>query len=353
MQLQPEFFVEIPEELAREKGIANGDRVRVTSARGSIEGRAMVTRRIKPMQVGGRTTHQIGFPIHWGFLGRGTAARVARESRDADDCRSQLVHARVQGVSREAGEGVIHVANTLELLRVSAHSAPAPGVRQLPSSRSSSTPPRASAARRAKWRVRNGTTCRRRRRCRWARTRRCPTSAPNFWNLIKFNEHEDAAGLHWLMRKDQCMHCAEPGCLVACPAPGAIVQYTNGIVDFQQDHCIGCGYCMTGCPFNVPKFNPETKRVYKCTMCVDRTSVGLQPACVKACPTSCLQFGTKDAMLEVANTRVEQLKANGFRECCGLRSAGCRRDVGRHGARVRRPAGAVRTAAKSRRSRWP
>jgi formate dehydrogenase major subunit len=71
VQLQPEFFVEIPEELAREKTIANGDRVRVSSARGSIEGRAMVTRRIKPMQVGGKTTYQIGFPIHWGFLGRG------------------------------------------------------------------------------------------------------------------------------------------------------------------------------------------------------------------------------------------------------------------------------------------
>jgi formate dehydrogenase major subunit len=71
MQLQPEFFVEIPEELAREKTIENGDRVRVRSARGEIEGRAMVTRRIKPMQVGGRTVYQIGFPIHWGFLGRG------------------------------------------------------------------------------------------------------------------------------------------------------------------------------------------------------------------------------------------------------------------------------------------
>jgi hypothetical protein len=47
-------------------------------------------------------------------------------------------------------------------------------------------------------------------------------------------------------------------------------------------------------------------------MCVDRLSVGLQPACVKACPTSCLQFGTKDAMLEVANRRVDQLKENGF-----------------------------------------
>jgi formate dehydrogenase major subunit len=71
IQLQPEFFVEIPEELAREKGIANGDQVRVTSARGSIEGKAMVTRRIKPMRIDGRQVYQIGFPIHWGFLGRG------------------------------------------------------------------------------------------------------------------------------------------------------------------------------------------------------------------------------------------------------------------------------------------
>jgi len=140
-----------------------------------------------------------------------------------------------------------------------------------------------------------------------------PATTANFWNLIKFNEHEEeGSALQWLMRKDQCMHCAEPGCLVACPAPGAIVQYANGIVDFQQDQCIGCGYCITGCPFDVPKFNSGTRRVYKCTLCVDRVSVGLQPACVKACPTSCLQFGTKEDMLEVANTRVEQLKANGF-----------------------------------------
>jgi formate dehydrogenase beta subunit len=139
-----------------------------------------------------------------------------------------------------------------------------------------------------------------------------PELTSSLWNLIRFREHEEQGVLKWLMRKDQCMHCTEPGCLVACPAPGAIVQYTNGIVDFQQDQCIGCGYCMTGCPFNVPKFNSGTNRVYKCTLCVDRVAVGLQPACVKACPTSCLQFGTKTQMLEIANKRVDQLKANGF-----------------------------------------
>jgi formate dehydrogenase major subunit len=71
MQLQPEFFVEMPEELAKEKGINNGDMVRVTSARGNIQGKAMVTKRIKPMLVGGKKVYQIGFPIHWGFIGSG------------------------------------------------------------------------------------------------------------------------------------------------------------------------------------------------------------------------------------------------------------------------------------------
>lgn len=70
VQLQPEFFVEIPVELAAEKGIANQDLVRLTSKRGSLEGKALVTKRIKPMTVDGRQVWQIGFPIHWGYTGR-------------------------------------------------------------------------------------------------------------------------------------------------------------------------------------------------------------------------------------------------------------------------------------------
>lgn len=106
------------------------------------------------------------------------------------------------------------------------------------------------------------------------------------------------------------MHCAEPGCLAACPADGAIVQYANGIVDFQQEHCIGCGYCITGCPFNIPKFNQTTKKVFKCTLCSDRVSEGLEPACIKACPTGCLQFGTKEDMTQIAQSRAQQLREN-------------------------------------------
>jgi formate dehydrogenase beta subunit/formate dehydrogenase gamma subunit len=153
-----------------------------------------------------------------------------------------------------------------------------------------------------------------------------PDMTPSFWNLIRFDEvpvgpdrrplelepaGQDAA-VKWLMRKDMCMHCAEPGCLIACPAEGAIVQYTNGIVDFQGEHCIGCGYCMTGCPFNIPKFDPATRRVHKCTMCSDRVSAGMGPACVKACPTACLEFGTKREMQARAEHRAGQVRADGF-----------------------------------------
>jgi formate dehydrogenase beta subunit len=116
----------------------------------------------------------------------------------------------------------------------------------------------------------------------------------------------------WLMSKYQCMHCVDPGCLKACPAPGAIVQHTNGIVDFNSDNCIGCGYCITGCPFNVPKLNPTTGKVSKCTLCVDRVDVGLEPACIKACPTNCLSFGTREDLLRKAEDRVETLKTDGF-----------------------------------------
>ena len=91
---------------------------------------------------------------------------------------------------------------------------------------------------------------------------------------MRFSETEQNGKLEWLIRKDGCMHCAEPGCLKACPSAGAIIQYANGIVDFQQENCIGCGYCIAGCPFNVPRLNKEDNRVYKCTLCVDRVSVG-------------------------------------------------------------------------------
>jgi formate dehydrogenase iron-sulfur subunit len=140
-----------------------------------------------------------------------------------------------------------------------------------------------------------------------------PDLTPNTWDLMRFNEVElDGGDLAWLIRKDSCLHCEEPGCLLACPAPGAIVQYENGIVDFDQDKCIGCQYCVAGCPFDIPRFDSETKKVYKCTLCVDRVSNGLEPACVKACPTGSIRFGTKEEMVAYGEEKVAKLQDRGF-----------------------------------------
>lgn len=107
------------------------------------------------------------------------------------------------------------------------------------------------------------------------------------------------------------MHCEDPGCLKACPQPGAIVQYANGIVDFQSEHCIGCGYCVAGCPFNVPRISKEDNKAYKCTLCSDRVQVGQEPSCVKTCPTGAITFGTKEDMLHKAAGRVKEMKSRG------------------------------------------
>jgi formate dehydrogenase iron-sulfur subunit len=141
---------------------------------------------------------------------------------------------------------------------------------------------------------------------------------PKTWTLMRFTEYENPHGdLEWLIRKDGCMHCADPGCLKACPSPGAIVQYSNGIVDFHEENCIGCGYCIAGCPFNIPRLSQKDNKAYKCTLCSDRVAVGQEPACVKTCPTGAIRFGSKEGMKEYAAERVAELKTRGF-EKAGL-----------------------------------
>ena len=137
---------------------------------------------------------------------------------------------------------------------------------------------------------------------------------PASWTLMRFAEWENpqSGNLEWLIRKDGCMHCEDPGCLKACPAPGAIVQYSNGIVDFQKANCIGCGYCVKGCPFNIPRISRAEGKAFKCTLCSDRVAVGQIPACAKACPTHAITFGTKAEMIAHSEKRIADLKTRGF-----------------------------------------
>ena len=100
------------------------------------------------------------------------------------------------------------------------------------------------------------------------------------------------------------------------------MKYANGIVDFQQEYCIGCGYCQTGCPFNIPRFSVKDQKAYKCTLCSDRVAVGLEPACIKTCPTQALSFGSKESMLDLAGERIRELKERGFDKAATYDPAG-------------------------------
>jgi formate dehydrogenase major subunit len=73
-ELQPAAFVEMSPQLAREKGVHNGDWVTVRSMRGAFEARALVTARIRPLVIGSKTVHQIGVPMHWSYMGLTTGA---------------------------------------------------------------------------------------------------------------------------------------------------------------------------------------------------------------------------------------------------------------------------------------
>ena len=138
--------------------------------------------------------------------------------------------------------------------------------------------------------------------------------SPNTFTVMRFAEwvNPETNNLEWLIRKDGCMHCEDPGCLKACPAPGAIVQYSNGIVDFVHENCIGCGYCVKGCPFNIPRISQVDHKAYKCTLCSDRIAVGQGPACAKSCPTQAIVFGTKEEMKKHAAGRIADLKSRGY-----------------------------------------
>jgi formate dehydrogenase iron-sulfur subunit len=98
---------------------------------------------------------------------------------------------------------------------------------------------------------------------------------------------------------DRCMHCLEPECVLACPVD-AIAKHEEGPVVIDEDECIGCELCFKACPFHVPKFDKESKKRYKCTMCYDRVKEGLEPACVEVCPQEALKFGDRDELLREA-----------------------------------------------------
>jgi len=99
-----------------------------------------------------------------------------------------------------------------------------------------------------------------------------------------------------------CNQCANPPCVQVCPV-GATYKTSDGVILIDRTWCIGCGYCVMGCPYGVRFFHPILKVVDKCNFCYHRISNGMKTACVGACPFGARMIGN----LNDPNDRVSKI----------------------------------------------
>ncbi|MDQ5987303.1 MAG: formate dehydrogenase iron-sulfur subunit [Syntrophus sp. SKADARSKE-3] len=133
-----------------------------------------------------------------------------------------------------------------------------------------------------------------------------PDLQSNTWMLIRFQEVAEKNSVKWLFRKDGCMHCTDAACVKVCPS-GALYHTEFKSVSVNHDRCIGCKECVSSCPFDIPRYDRVTDKIYKCDLCYSRLQADLIPACAKACPTGAVTFGEKAAMIKKAYDRVKVL----------------------------------------------
>jgi len=100
----------------------------------------------------------------------------------------------------------------------------------------------------------------------------------------------------------RCNHCTDAPCVEICPVEALFVR-DDGVVDFNNDRCIGCKSCMQACPYDALYIDPETNTAAKCNYCAHRIDIGLEPACVNVCPEHAIISGD----MENPETEIAQL----------------------------------------------
>ena len=103
----------------------------------------------------------------------------------------------------------------------------------------------------------------------------------------------------------RCNHCADAPCVEICPTT-ALYTRADGIVDFDNDRCIGCKSCMQACPYDALYIDPETNTAAKCNYCAHKIDGGYEPACVIVCPVEAIISGD----LDDSKSKISLLVAN-------------------------------------------
>jgi formate dehydrogenase iron-sulfur subunit len=83
---------------------------------------------------------------------------------------------------------------------------------------------------------------------------------------------------------------------------------TGAVVYTEKTKNVPFDKVRSSCPYDIPRQNPKTKVMAKCTMCIDRTKNDRVPACVQSCPTSAMVFGDRSQILAKVEKRVQELK---------------------------------------------
>ncbi len=123
-------------------------------------------------------------------------------------------------------------------------------------------------------------------------------------NIIKLYKDDETGEQSFVKR--QCMHCVDPACTTACML-GALYKAEHGIVRYNADLCVGCRYCEMACPFNIPKFEWESRagKIVKCELCAHLVAEGKLPGCCEVCPTGAVIYGNRAELLAEAHRRIE------------------------------------------------
>ena len=111
------------------------------------------------------------------------------------------------------------------------------------------------------------------------------------WRSVITDNPDACPGLPVHYLSIACNHCESPSCLTGCPTGAYSISRSTGAVVLDPKRCMGCNYCYWNCPYDAPVYNSRTKEVEKCTFCMERLEIDIQPACTAACPTGALRFG--------------------------------------------------------------
>jgi formate dehydrogenase iron-sulfur subunit len=129
------------------------------------------------------------------------------------------------------------------------------------------------------------------------------------YKLVRMREEVIDGKLRWLFFPDQCRHCLEAPCEATAGEPTAIFTSpsTGAVIYTANTRGLDSAEIIESCPYKIPREAPDGT-LAKCDMCNDRVENGLQPACVKVCPTGAMNFGDRKDMLALAQSRLAEVK---------------------------------------------